>query len=226
MLNASEKTFSVLFFILVIAELICGSLAALEHLHYFSKPAIVLSLLIFFWIQSKTIKPVLRYLVALALICSLAGDILLMFVNHSPHYFMLGLVAFLIAHIMYIFAFLKHRNKAVNPLTFIIILLLYALGLFYLLKDGLKDMLLPVIVYMIAILSMSTTALLRKGAVPKWSYLLVFFGALLFMISDSILALNKFYAPLAYSDISIMLTYALAQYGIVLGILKLAETSR
>jgi uncharacterized membrane protein YhhN len=49
---------------------------------------------------------------------------------------------------------------------------------------------------------------------------LILAGAAFFMISDSLLALNKFYEPLPFSNISIISTYALAQYSIVLGILK------
>ena len=64
---------------------------------------------------------------------------------------------------------------------------------------------------------------MRKGIVNSSSYNLVFIGAIFFMISDSILALNKFYQPIPFSNISIMLTYALAQYLIVLGILKLKK---
>ena len=79
---------------------------------------------------------------------------------------------------------------------------------------------------MLVILSMSTAAYLRKGTISKLSYTLVFLGALFFMLSDSILALNKFYEPLAYSNISIMLTYAIAQYLIIFGILKLDSVSR
>ena len=50
--------------------------------------------------------------------------------------------------------------------------------------------------------------------------LYVFFGAIAFVISDSILAINKFYAPFEKSSFFIMLTYLVAQYLIVVGILK------
>lgn len=226
MLSASEKRFSILFIAIVITELICGSISSLVYLHYAFKPAIVLSLLIYFWTQSKTISRTLRYLITAALLCSLLGDILLMFVDAGAHYFLFGLVAFLIAHILYVIAFLKHRNRSIQPFGFIALLLVYASGLFYLLKDGLNEMLVPVLVYMVVILSMSTSAFLRRGNVPSQSYLFVFTGAILFMVSDSILALNKFYMPLAYSNISIMITYALAQYAIVRGLLKLSQSSR
>lgn len=226
MFSPSEKTFSLIFCFIVIAELIFGSIPSLEHFHFASKPAIVGSLLTFFWIKSKTLDKTLRLLITLALLFSLLGDVLLLFIAESPNYFLTGLIAFLIAHIMYVISFLKHRNKTLKPLGFVILLLAYGLGLFYLLKDGLNEMLVPVIIYMIVILSMATTAFLRRGSVSKRSYILVFFGALMFMISDSILALNKFYSPLAYANIYIMLTYAIAQFLIVIGILKLSQTPR
>ncbi|WP_460219483.1 lysoplasmalogenase [Psychroserpens sp. MEBiC05023] len=225
-LSKSEITFSIIFFLIVVAELVCDNTASLTQAHYLTKPAITLSLLTFFWLNSNHINNAIRILTTLALVFSLAGDSLLMFVNKSPNYFLFGLVAFLIAHIMYVLVFLKHRSKNTNPIGFIIFLLLYAAGLFYFLKNGLQDMLIPVVVYMVVILSMATTAFLRKGNVTTWSYMLVFLGAILFMISDSILALNKFYKPLAYSGISIMTTYALAQYFIVFGLLKLSKTMR
>ncbi|MEO1033903.1 MAG: lysoplasmalogenase [Bacteroidota bacterium] len=146
-----------------------------------------------------------------------------MFVDQSPHFFTAGLVAFLIAHVMYSLVFLKHRNLANSMSVFLICLSVYASGLFYILKDGLGDMLVPVVIYMLIILSMATSAYLRKHKVNQLSYSLVFAGALCFMISDSILALNKFYQALPLSHISIMVTYALAPYLIVLGILKIKK---
>lgn len=225
MLTASEKKFSIIYSFIVIAELITGSSGDLLSFHYLFKPAILISLFIFFLLKCKTLNKPLRLMIAFALLFSLAGDILLMFVDKSPNYFLFGLVAFLLAHVMYVIAFLKHRNKTLNPFGFIAFLIVYAAGLFYLVKDGLNEMLIPVLIYMLVILSMSTAAYLRKGTISKLSYTLVFLGALFFMLSDSILALNKFYEPLAYSNISIMLTYAIAQYLIIFGILKLDSTS-
>lgn len=220
-LTNTEKQFSVLFFVIVLFEIITGSTETLKMVHYIAKPAIVISLIFLFIKTSEGVSKSIKRITLLALVFSLLGDILLMFVEQSPHFFTIGLVAFLTAHIMYILAFLKHRNKQKPIIGFIVFLLIYASGLFYLLKDGLGDMLIPVIVYMIVILSMATSAFLRKGMVNNLSYNLVFTGAIFFMISDSILALNKFYEPLPFSNISIMLTYALAQFLIVIGILKL-----
>lgn len=221
MLSKTEKQFSILFFIIVLIELATGSTESLKTVHYIAKPAIVISLIFLFLKTSESLSKPIKNLTILALVFSVLGDILLMFVDKSPHFFTLGLVAFLTAHVMYVLVFLKHRNKQKSPIGFISVLLVYAASLFYFLNGNLGDMFIPVIIYMLVILSMATAAYLRKDKVNILSYGLVFLGALLFMVSDSILALNKFYAPLNYSDFSIMITYALAQYLIVIGILKL-----
>lgn len=225
MLSNSEKKFAILFFLIVLFEIITGSTETLQNAHFIAKPAIVISLLFLFIKTSGALNKALKQLTIAALVFSLLGDILLMFIAESPHFFTVGLVAFLLAHVMYILVFLKHRNKSKSMLGFLAILLVYAAGLFYLLNTGLGDMLIPVIVYMIVILSMAVTAFLRQHTVNNLSYKLVFAGAIFFMISDSILALNKFYQPLPLSNISIMLTYALAQFLIVLGILKISVTN-
>ena len=102
----------------------------------------------------------------------------------------------------------------------LLLLIVYGIGMFYGLKDGLGEMLIPVLIYMLVILTMAITAFWRNNSVGKWSYVLVFFGALFFMMSDSLLAINKFHTTLPLSNVSIMLTYALAQFFIVSGILK------
>ena len=218
-----HTSFSVVFFIVVIVTIVCNSIENLMPIYYYIKPAILTLLVIYFWMNSTHLKKTTRNITLLALVFSLVGDVLLMFVNHSPNFFIGGLVAFLLAHIMYISVFLKSRNKTANSLPIITILLIYASGIFYFIKDGLNDMLIPVLLYLMVFLIMAATAFLRKRSTITNSYNLVFAGAVFFVISDSLLALNKFYELLLFSNISILLTYALAQYLIVLGILKQKE---
>lgn len=226
MLSKTTQKFTGIYLILVIIELVCGYVSELAHLHYFSKPLIVISLLIFFFSQSRILDKPIKILMLLALLFSLIGDVALLFDTINPLYFIVGLASFLIAHIMYVLVFLKQRDLKKSPLVFIGLMLIYAAFLFYMVNDGLGDLLIPVIVYMIVILSMSTSAFIRQKHLNLKSYNWVFVGALLFMLSDSILALNKFYQPNELSSIFIMLTYALAQYCIVIGILKHNEKLR
>lgn len=217
-LTKTEKSFTVIFLIFVVLELFSESVFNVLPFKFSPKPLILLSLIIFFLKQSKHLNKTTKLFMVFALVFSLIGDVLLMFVENSPAFFLSGLVAFLIAHIMYIIVFLEKRNANKSAIVISVVLLIYAVGMFYILKDGLGDMLIPVILYMLIILTMAITAWLRKNMVPNISYILVFIGALLFVISDSALAINKFYKALPQSHIIIMSTYALAQYCIVMGI--------
>ena len=89
------------------------------------------------------------------------------------------------------------------------------------LLPSLGDLKIPVFVYALTISIMLLFAL--KGFMnwhkPASIYILI--GAIIFVASDSLLAFDKFYAPLQYSSFLIMTTYLLAQYLIVIGILKL-----
>lgn len=220
MLAKTEKPFAVLFTLIVVLELISNQIESLSQWHYFIKPLIVFSLILYFLRNGKILQKSIQIFMVLALIFSLAGDTFLMFDDENPNFFILGLIAFLSAHLMYIVVYLKHRNKSRNPLAFIVFLLIYASGLFLLLKAGLGTMLIPVVVYMLVILTMAITAYLRKGRVSTQNYNWVFFGAVLFLISDSLLSINMFYKPFLFANFLIMITYSLAQFFIVMGILK------
>jgi len=73
---------------------------------------------------------------------------------------------------------------------------------------------------MCVILSIISSSFLIRVKGISLLFDLVFLGAVLFMIADSLLSVNKFYKPLPWSNISIMLTYAFAQLSLVFGILK------
>lgn len=220
MLNPTLKKFSIIYVVIVIFELITAQVPQLELAHYLAKPAIVFSLIVLVANQGQHLKITHRFLLLMALGLSVTGDILLMFVPRSEWFFISGLIAFLIGHICYLILFFRQRHKKTKPFLAIICLYLYSLLFGYVITDSLGDMLYPVIIYEIVILLMASAAFLRKSAVSNFSYLLVVFGAISFLLSDSILAINKFYVAIPLSGIWIMVTYALAQYLIVLGILN------
>jgi uncharacterized membrane protein YhhN len=84
----------------------------------------------------------------------------------------------------------------------------------------LGDMRIPVVVYAVTITSMVLNALFRYGRTTATSFGLVMAGAILFMISDSILAINRFLDPVSHASGWVMLTYILAQYLIIRGLLS------
>ena len=68
-----------------------------------------------------------------------------------------------------------------------------------------------------SLLLMVLFALNRRGRVSESSFRWVFYGALLFMLSDMLLAYNKFSVPFSYANVAVMITYVLGQYMIVKG---------
>jgi uncharacterized membrane protein YhhN len=88
-------------------ELLTGSTETLQSLHYTAKSAIVISLIFLFIKASKSLSKSIKRLTILALVFSFLGDVLLMFLATSEHFFALGIVAFLTAYVMYVLLFLN-----------------------------------------------------------------------------------------------------------------------
>jgi uncharacterized membrane protein YhhN len=152
---------------------------------------------------------------------------LLMFADRDEAFFMMGLLAFLIGHILYIFTYRQHQSGdpekgllSTQKIRYSFPVILAGTGLIVILFPTLRGLKLPVLVYSVAIMIMVITALFRYGRTNTDSFWLVFGGSVLFMISDSILALNKFYSPIPLAGFLIMLTYSAAQYLIVKGIIR------
>lgn len=169
-----------------------------------------------------------RPLIAAGLLFSCGGDVAMMLGTFTS-----GLAAFLVAHLCYIAAFLAGRQitrssprsrngKAVagSVITASTILIFFAL------QPHLGDMLVPVALYMACILGMAISALDRFGRAPTASCLLTLAGALLFMASDSVIALHRFMSPVPGHRTIIMSSYLLAQLAIVHGCLLGAHTRK
>jgi uncharacterized membrane protein YhhN len=98
--------------------------------------------------------------------------------------------------------------------------LLAGTGLLTVLYPNLASLLWPVVAYAAVLVTMVIVALFRYGRTSTASFGLVFGGAVLFMISDSLLAMNKFHAPIQQAGLLIMITYCVAQGLIAEGMLK------
>ena len=162
----------------------------------------------------------------LALLFSWIGDVILLFADIAEIYFILGLISFLISHVVFCVVFNNQiKTKArKNSIAFGIgsfIIALYLIGMLSVLLPFLGDLKIPVTVYASVISIMVLFAFngffVWKNPGNKY----IFIGAIAFVLSDSILAMNKFYAPIERNSFLIMLTYLVAQYLIVVGILKL-----
>jgi uncharacterized membrane protein YhhN len=202
----------------LVANIIAGLLEN-QWLEYISKPLIVVFLAIYFILRTKANLSPLKKWILFALFFSWVGDVLLMFQQKDPLFFLSGLSAFLIAHIFYIVFF--HRVRVAEQLRsnpwFLLIVVIYYVALVSFLSPTLGDMKMPVRVYGIVISFMFMLALhmlyIREKTAGKW----MMTGAGLFILSDSILAINKFYYSFDLAGLFIMLSYGAAQYFIIEG---------
>jgi len=220
----SDRIFTLLFALLFVNEVCAGFWRdTYEWWYLLSKPALLLSILVYFVLQTRSFPHPFRNLLIAGFAFSWFGDGFLMFQAEDEVYFLLGLVSFFFAHIAYILAFRlwfydNHEVPLLKKSPWLaFVLMLYGLGFFKLIDSALGDMKLPVIAYMAVILLMSLMALNRYKKVSRRGYALVLAGALAFLLSDSILAYNKFMEPLQYAGVWIMATYCFAQWAIMMG---------
>ncbi len=186
-----------------------------------TKPLIVITLLVYFYSVTKLSNTFQKRIFS-GLIFSLIGDILLLLVDKDPNFFIAGLVAFLLAQVSYITAFYLDfkQNPGHNKILLtgaILIFGIYCFSFFNFLSPGLGDMKMPVLGYAIIISIMAIFATYRFGRVNRISFVMIFLGAVFFLVSDTALAINKFSHPFDYSGLIIMSTYMLAQYYITVG---------
>ena len=145
------------------------------------------------------------------------------FVSVEQFYFVVGLVMFLIAHVCYIVAFAKNasQKKFTTSLQFKIAIALPFIilsgSVFFILKSSLGALLIPVTIYISVITAMGIFAALRYKKVSPVSFNFILIGAIFFMLSDTLLAFNKFMNPLPLAGFLIMSTYIAAQYLITEG---------
>lgn len=194
-----------------------------ESMRVYSKPLILASLILYFYFISKPIaSTLLAKTILAALIFSWLGDILLLW----PELFIYGLGAFFMAHLCYIFGFRLAQQAEGRPdslhfvRSFLYNLPIYFLAvlILYFIYPNLGGLKIPVIAYIMVIIGMVTTARDRFKKTTPASFWQVFIGALLFLVSDGILALARFYQDFPEAGILIMGTYASAQLLLVMGI--------
>lgn len=190
----------------------------------FTKPLLLLLLFLMVY-SAKAFQTKTLLLVALSF--SWLGDVLLIFTEYDPNFFILGLISFLISHVLYILLFNKQvASKPMNKG-------LMALGVFFVagyltiflttILPYLGALKIQVIVYGLVISLMLIAAIRGALVWQQNANALLLFGATAFVASDSILAFNKFYEPFAFAGFLIMATYLAAQYCISIGILKLNQ---
>ncbi|TWI78285.1 putative membrane protein YhhN [Lacibacter cauensis] len=187
------------------------------QLRWFTKPLLMPLLMLAFYTASVRRSGTLFYLILAALFLSWCGDVLL----QIEGLFIPGLVSFLLAHICYILYFTKtgQGKKGLLQLKPLVALpvLLYILLFLWLLFPYLNALKIPVTIYGITIGTMLLLALNTKHQLKNQTASLFITGAILFVISDSVLAVNLFAYKHLLLSLVVMATYSAAQYLIVKG---------
>jgi uncharacterized membrane protein YhhN len=187
---------------------ITGILFKIPILIQLFKPFILLSLMALYVVSvSERNKTYI-----LALLFSFMGDFFLIF--EGELYFIVGLVSFLIAHLFFIKIVFGRLQKSTISKILVSIFPFLTLFLFliFFLKDTLNELLIPVIIYGFTISIFGVVAMLDYVNTKTTQSFLMFVGALIFISSDSILAINKFYNTTQIFGVLIMITYIVAQY--------------
>jgi uncharacterized membrane protein YhhN len=172
----------------------------LHGLALVAKPIPVLSLAA--WVLSARASSARWIAAGLAL--SALGDVALE-IRGGPSFFLAGMLAFALAHAAYVCGFL-----AVSKAPRFVLLLpfgLWGIGLFAFIRPGLGPMAAPVAVYALLLVAMMWRA--TAAGAPAAAL-----GALLFGLSDSLIATNRFHAPVPGAGWLIMALYWAGQYGI------------
>lgn len=184
---------------------------------YLAKPMLMTTLFGYYYLNKKSDN----LFFVLGLLFSLFGDLFLL--GSGELYFILGLIFFLIAHVFYIIMVFKIlleirlKDFMIAGIPYLLLFLI----LINVLYDGLGSMKIPVIIYAMTISFLGVVSLLLFLQSRTKTSLLLLFGVLVFITSDTILALNLFYEKQSFYPILIMTTYVMAQFLICKFVLNL-----
>jgi uncharacterized membrane protein YhhN len=179
-----------------------------QWLHWISKPLATMLILRTAWRIAPPLTARYRRWIAIGMLFSLAGDIFLMLPQDA---FVPGLVAFLIAHVCFIRAMLDDARFAARPWALLACLGYGALNLWLLWPSLPTALYVPVVVYVAVLASMAGQAVSRAwwhagdalAGPARWAAV----GALLFMLSDTLIAWNRFRLVIPLAALWILVTY-------------------
>ncbi len=215
-----DRIFIILYMLIAFLVLL-AAITGSRWLHLPAKPLIMISLLGWAVLSADTRSLRRKPLLLAGLVFAWIGDVFLMF----DGFFLHGLAAFLVMQVLYIFVFSGEIRKPLPlfPTLLKALLLITALGIILMtvvphLSDAVLRIAVPVYAFTITV--MTFAAFLRNSGVSSLSFRMVTVGAVFFMISDTLIALNAFVGPVVHHHFWIMSTYMIAQFSIVRGMLK------
>ena len=212
------KIFIIIFFFIIAIGDILNVRNDRVKLRYLTKPLLVPLLILFYIMNTTKIEQIIIY----ALLCCFFGDFFLLFARKKL-FFIAGLLSFLAGHFFYTIAFLKTTSFLSNiPGWFYLSLIpyiFYGFFIYYRLNPYLSSMKIPVIAYLNIILFMSFASFTRIWEINGIAFWFPFVGSIMFIVSDTLLAIRVFKYKIMRGWISVMIFYICAQLLIILGLL-------
>ncbi len=203
----TKLTIATILFLLVAITDVYAVITNNKVLEIIFKPLLMTTLVVVYLIGVE--KP--NFWFVSGLFFSFWGDVFLL---DKESYFIFGLASFLMAHIIYIkitIGFLE-KHLTTKIISSAVPFILLFIGIIYLTYNNLGNLLVPVIVYGITIATFGAVTLLNYRQEKRTEDLWLLLGAILFILSDSLIALNNFYSPKHLFNIAIIVLYIVAQY--------------
>lgn len=204
-------TFATVALVLAVADWFAVWLGS-SRMRFVTKPGAMIALVV----VAVSLEPAsesMRAVFVAALALSLAGDVFLLW---SDRWFRAGLTAFLLAHIAYTVGFSMMLTTGVGALIGLAVVAVGLAAVARRILSAVRDtdarLVLPVSAYM-TVISVMVVAAATTGSI------VAFIGALLFYVSDSILAWGRFVQPNRILSVLVMVTYHAAQAGLVISLL-------
>ena len=192
-----------------------------KKIRYITKPFLMPLLALFYLFAAPEIN---GWIVA-GIMGGFVGDLCLMMPDpqDTRRFFRLGLIAFLLGHVFYIFGFIQAAGDFTGYQWWGLFLTIpyIAVGAYAyprLIKHTGK-MAIPVTVYLVVIVLMGVSTSLLWGIRAPMGVGIAMIGAFVFMISDTINAFNRFAKPISNERLYTMSTYLIGQFLLVYGYL-------
>ncbi len=184
-----------------------------RRMEYIFKPLTTALIVVFAWLRGSGAPHLQAYQtwIVLGLVASWVGDVCLML--EGERWFVRGLVAFLVAHLLYIAGFTLTRNGETAPWYYVLPFLAYGVAMLRMLWPHLEELRQAVLIYVAVILIMAWQAVARwygarGGDGTSWALV----GAYLFVFSDSTLAVARFRGTWRSAHFWVLSSYFAAQW--------------
>lgn len=214
-----KKKFALLFFTILIIDIVVKMNCPVFPYRYISKPPVLLLLILYYYINHSQTRRIKSWWTMASLFCFFIGDLLIISYKNII-FFSVSLLMFTLGKLFLTFRFSHKSVFSVNRLIpFSIVMFIYTLILISLLYEGLDHFFLPIIISYFISLFLFQLVYLRKDVVDKTSYMYVFFGVIVYMISESVMVIKTFRGDLQLQEVIIMLFYGTGLYLITHGII-------